>query len=253
MHTSGLCFKALRPVRGTAPTAIAARTGPCMSSRWRCRSPVGGILQGLPGHGASGCRRCRCADTRRRRLLRSQYQGWSPLQCRAWLPSAGACERELDAADRCPRRGPLVRGTSLHRSSIAARRGASCDHGRAGDNTVCGSGRVPRLLMLSGVGNAEQLHRYGITVVSDLPGVGENLQDHCFMVGFVGETVCRGVGGKWLRRRRFRLARPRRNPRHDGSYVSRGRDAIAIRWPRLVRSARRGGAPASSRLHRGVA
>ena len=46
----------------------------------------------------------------------------------------------------------------------------------------------PRLLMLSGVGNAEQLHRYGITVVSDLPGVGENLQDHCFMVGFVGET-----------------------------------------------------------------
>ena len=42
--------------------------------------------------------------------------------------------------------------------------------------------------MLSGVGNAEELRRYGITVVSNLPGVGENLQDHCFIVGFVGET-----------------------------------------------------------------
>ena len=48
--------------------------------------------------------------------------------------------------------------------------------------------RLPRLLMLSGVGNAEQLRRYGIAVVSDLPGVGENLQDHCFIVGFVGQT-----------------------------------------------------------------
>jgi hypothetical protein len=41
---------------------------------------------------------------------------------------------------------------------------------------------------------------------------------------------CRGVGGNWLRRRRFRLARPRRNLRHDGGYVSRGHVAIALRW-----------------------
>jgi choline dehydrogenase len=46
----------------------------------------------------------------------------------------------------------------------------------------------PRLLMVSGIGNAEDLRRHGITVVSHLPGVGENLQDHCFIVGFVGET-----------------------------------------------------------------
>ena len=42
--------------------------------------------------------------------------------------------------------------------------------------------------MLSGIGNAEELRRYGITVVSNLAGVGENLQDHCFIVGFVAET-----------------------------------------------------------------
>ena len=36
----------------------------------------------------------------------------------------------------------------------------------------------PQLLMLSGVGPAEDLRRLGIPVVQDLPGVGRNLRDH---------------------------------------------------------------------------
>ena len=36
----------------------------------------------------------------------------------------------------------------------------------------------PQLLMLSGVGPAEHLRSLGIPVVRDLPGVGQNLQDH---------------------------------------------------------------------------
>jgi choline dehydrogenase len=36
----------------------------------------------------------------------------------------------------------------------------------------------PKLLMLSGIGNAEHLRAFGIPVVVDLPGVGQNLQDH---------------------------------------------------------------------------
>ncbi len=36
----------------------------------------------------------------------------------------------------------------------------------------------PKLLMLSGIGNKEQLQALGIPVVVDLPGVGQNLQDH---------------------------------------------------------------------------
>lgn len=36
----------------------------------------------------------------------------------------------------------------------------------------------PQLLELSGVGQAERLRNLGIDVVHDLPGVGENLQDH---------------------------------------------------------------------------
>jgi choline dehydrogenase len=60
----------------------------------------------------------------------------------------------------------------------------------ADQETILCAGVVesPRLLMLSGVGNAEELRRHGITVVSNLPGVGENLQDHCFIVAFVAET-----------------------------------------------------------------
>ncbi|XP_051915412.1 choline dehydrogenase, mitochondrial [Hippocampus zosterae] len=36
----------------------------------------------------------------------------------------------------------------------------------------------PQLLMLSGVGNADDLKQHGIPVVQHLPGVGNNLQDH---------------------------------------------------------------------------
>ncbi len=36
----------------------------------------------------------------------------------------------------------------------------------------------PKLLMLSGIGDAAQLQALGISVVADLPGVGQNLQDH---------------------------------------------------------------------------
>jgi choline dehydrogenase-like flavoprotein len=43
-----------------------------------------------------------------------------------------------------------------------------------------GSLASPQLLMLSGIGPAAQLREHGIPVLADLPGVGENLQDHPF-------------------------------------------------------------------------
>jgi choline dehydrogenase len=42
----------------------------------------------------------------------------------------------------------------------------------------CGAINSPQLLKLSGVGAASELRAQGIAVVQDLPGVGENLQDH---------------------------------------------------------------------------
>ena len=49
----------------------------------------------------------------------------------------------------------------------------------AGEVVLCGGAvNSPQLLMLSGVGPAARLREHGIGVVADLPGVGENLQDH---------------------------------------------------------------------------
>ncbi|MNM88055.1 Alcohol dehydrogenase [acceptor] [compost metagenome] len=51
---------------------------------------------------------------------------------------------------------------------------------RARREVVLSSGAFgsPQLLMLSGIGPAAQLRSLGIQVIQDLPGVGQNLQDH---------------------------------------------------------------------------
>lgn len=38
----------------------------------------------------------------------------------------------------------------------------------------------PQILMLSGIGDADELKEHGITCIKSLPGVGQNLQDHLF-------------------------------------------------------------------------
>jgi choline dehydrogenase len=43
----------------------------------------------------------------------------------------------------------------------------------------------PKLLMLSGIGDAIALRRLGIDVVENLPGVGQNLQDHVLVRGVI--------------------------------------------------------------------
>ena len=43
-----------------------------------------------------------------------------------------------------------------------------------------GAFQSPRLLMVSGIGPAVQLAQYGIPVIKDAPGVGQNMQDHIF-------------------------------------------------------------------------
>jgi choline dehydrogenase len=49
----------------------------------------------------------------------------------------------------------------------------------AGTVILCGGAiNTPQLLQLSGIGNAEELRKVGVAVRKDLPGVGENMQDH---------------------------------------------------------------------------
>ena len=63
--------------------------------------------------------------------------------------------------------------------------GVSYEHGgasrtvRADEVILCGGAIAsPQLLQLSGVGPADHLRSLGVDVVADLPGVGQNLQDH---------------------------------------------------------------------------
>ncbi|MDR3499244.1 MAG: choline dehydrogenase [Parvibaculum sp.] len=51
---------------------------------------------------------------------------------------------------------------------------------RANKEVILSGGAVnsPQVLLLSGIGNGEYLRKFGINVVADLPGVGQNLQDH---------------------------------------------------------------------------
>jgi choline dehydrogenase len=46
----------------------------------------------------------------------------------------------------------------------------------------------PKLLLLSGIGNAGHLHALDIPVIADLPGVGQNLQDH-LLVGVAYQSI----------------------------------------------------------------
>ncbi|HJS90105.1 MAG TPA: choline dehydrogenase [Steroidobacteraceae bacterium] len=63
---------------------------------------------------------------------------------------------------------------------VGYRRGSEQRVAKARREVIVSAGPIqsPKLLKLSGVGPAQELARYGIAVVQDLPGVGENLQDH---------------------------------------------------------------------------
>lgn len=79
---------------------------------------------------------------------------------------------------------------------------------------AAGAFQTPQLLMLSGVGPEAELQRHGIKVLLNLPGVGQNLQDHPDFV-FVYKTpsldamgVSMGGGAKLLKEAvRFRNER----------------------------------------------
>jgi len=60
--------------------------------------------------------------------------------------------------------------------------GGTITEARADKEVILSGGVVnsPQLMMLSGIGPADHLRDHGIEVVKDLPGVGQNLQDHFY-------------------------------------------------------------------------
>jgi choline dehydrogenase len=85
----------------------------------------------------------------------------------------------LDAANLT-----VLTGTRARRLLVEGGRCVGVDIGgrelRAEQEVVLSAGAIesPKLLMLSGIGPAEELARVGLDVAVDLPGVGENLHDH---------------------------------------------------------------------------
>lgn len=65
-------------------------------------------------------------------------------------------------------------------------RGGKSETARASGEVVCAAGAInsPQLLMLSGIGPADQLRELDIEVVADLPDVGAGLEDH-LVVGVI--------------------------------------------------------------------
>jgi choline dehydrogenase len=87
----------------------------------------------------------------------------------------GPHQYEADPAVR-KQGGPSDNGSVPLRQVFAAREVILCG----------GAFNSPQLLKLSGIGPRAELERFGIPVVQDLPGVGENLQDR-YEVGVISE------------------------------------------------------------------
>ncbi len=63
---------------------------------------------------------------------------------------------------------------------VRYRKDGDMHEARTDNKVILSAGSIgsPQLLQHSGIGNAEHLKKVGVEVVHDLPGVGENLQDH---------------------------------------------------------------------------
>jgi choline dehydrogenase-like flavoprotein len=90
------------------------------------------------------------------------------------------------------------------------RQGGVTRHARVRGEVILAGGSInsPQLLQLSGVGPGELLRTFGLPVVHDLPGVGENLQDHLnsrvvYRVG--GANTLNEVSRSWLHQARAGL------------------------------------------------
>jgi choline dehydrogenase len=93
----------------------------------------------------------------------------------------------LQPAERRPNLSVMT-DAQVRRVRLAGRRAAGVEFEHRGEllfaaargETVLAAGAIgsPQLMQLSGIGPAALLRAHGIAVAHDLPGVGENLQDH---------------------------------------------------------------------------
>ncbi|MDI5891746.1 GMC family oxidoreductase [Halomonas rhizosphaerae] len=93
------------------------------------------------------------------------------------------------------RGGEPGQGDQPRCTGVRVERGGKAITVQAGREVVLSAGAIgsPQLLQLSGIGPADLLREHDIPVIHDLPGVGENLQDHLQI-----RSVYRVTGAKTL-------------------------------------------------------
>lgn len=91
-------------------------------------------------------------------------------------PNAG--RKNLTVSDRSTAQGLSIEGNRV--SGVTFTRNGVDFDALARREVILSGGSIasPHLLMLSGIGPADQLREHGIACKVDLPGVGQNLQDH---------------------------------------------------------------------------
>jgi choline dehydrogenase len=102
---------------------------------------------------------------------------------RRWNTSSAYLEPALGRSNLAVETEALITRVLFEKNKavgIEYRQGNELKQVRARKEVIlaCGAIGTPQLLMLSGIGDAEYLRRFGIPVVHDAPGVGQNLQDH---------------------------------------------------------------------------
>jgi choline dehydrogenase len=122
-----------------------------------------------------------------------------------WSTARGYLEPALARPNLDVLLGSRVLGIVLDGDVVAGVRhlvdGASVETRAARTVLAAGAIDTPRLLQLSGIGDAARLAAVGIRPVHDLPGVGENFQDHPLILGMnfraradLGEVIGNGGG-----------------------------------------------------------
>jgi len=107
----------------------------------------------------------------------SQRRGWRHSTARAYLAPARR-RKNLTLSKHSLATRILFDGTRAHGVEYLHR--GVLTRAEANREVIVAAGAVesPKLLLLSGVGPAEELHALGIDVVADSPDVGRNLQEH---------------------------------------------------------------------------
>ena len=108
---------------------------------------------------------------------RNIYRGRRLSAARAYLHPVLGARANLEVICRAHTTRVLFEGTRA--VGVEYQSGRELRRVYANEVILCGGAiNSPQILQLSGVGRAEELSALGIDVVCDLPGVGENLQDH---------------------------------------------------------------------------